>query len=51
VRVCRYSLEIWVVYKTLWLIFVAYPLWRVDALAGSPADAMAHLFIGAPSWP
>ena len=35
-------------YKTLWLIAVAYPLWRANALAGSPADAMAHVFIGAP---
>ena len=35
-------------YKTLWLIVVAYPLWRANALAGSPADEMAHIFIGAP---
>src|SRR3974390_40411 len=28
-------------YKTLWLIVVAYPLWRANALAGSPADTMA----------
>jgi hypothetical protein len=35
-------------YKTLWLIVVAYPLWRANALAGSPADEMAHVFIGAP---
>lgn len=32
-------------YKTLWLIVVAYPLWRANALAGSPADEMAHVFI------
>ena len=37
-----------VFYKTLWLVVVAYPLWRANALAGSPADAMAHVFIGAP---
>lgn len=35
-------------YKTLWLMVVAYPLWRANALAGSPADEMAHIFIGAP---
>ena len=37
-----------VFYKTLWLIVVAYPLWRDGILAGSPADEMAHIFIGAP---
>ena len=25
-------------YKSLWLIVVAYPLWRAGALAGSPAE-------------
>ncbi|MDX6694542.1 MAG: hypothetical protein QOF02_2145 [Blastocatellia bacterium] len=35
-------------YKTLWVIVVAYPLWRANALAGSPANEMAHIFIGAP---
>ena len=35
-------------YKTLWLIVVAYPLWRSGMLAGSPAEEMAHVFIGAP---
>jgi len=35
-------------YKTLWVIVVAYPLWRAGTLAGSPADEMAHVFIGAP---
>src|SRR6266404_7635076 len=35
-------------YKTLWLIVVAYPLWRAGALAGSPADEMAHIFVWAP---
>ena len=33
-------------YKGLWLAFVAYPLWANGQLAGSPADAMAHVFIG-----
>jgi len=27
---------------------VAYPLWRAGALAGSPADEMAHVFVWAP---
>jgi hypothetical protein len=35
-------------YKTLWVIVVAYPLWRAGALAGSPAEEMAHVFIWAP---
>ena len=36
-------------YKTLWVIVVAYPLWRAGALAGSPAEEMAHIFVWAPS--
>ncbi len=35
-------------YKSLWVIAVAYPLWRAGALAGSPAEAMANIFIWAP---
>jgi hypothetical protein len=35
-------------YKTLWVLAVAYPLWRVGALAGSPAAEMAGIFVGAP---
>ena len=35
-------------YKTLWVVVVAYPLWQAGSLAGSPADEMAHVFIGAP---
>ena len=35
-------------YKTLWVIVVAYPLWRAGALAGSPAEEMAHIFVWAP---
>ena len=35
-------------YKSIWLIAVAYPLWQANALTGSPADEMAHVFIGAP---
>jgi hypothetical protein len=35
-------------YKTLWVIVVAYPLWRAGTLAGSPAEEMAHIFVWAP---
>ena len=35
-------------YKTLWLIVVAYPLWRDNALAGSPAETMARIFLWTP---
>lgn len=35
-------------YKTLWLLVVAYPLWRANALAGSPAEAMTRIFLWVP---
>jgi hypothetical protein len=35
-------------YKSLWVIAVAYPLWRAGTLAGSPAEQMAHVFVWAP---
>jgi hypothetical protein len=35
-------------YKTLWLLVVAYPLWRAGTLAGSPAEGMARVFVWAP---
>ena len=35
-------------YKTLWVIVVAYPLWRSGTPAGSPAEEMAHIFVWAP---
>lgn len=35
-------------YKTIWLIAVAYPLWRAGTLAGSPAAGMAGDFAPAP---
>jgi hypothetical protein len=35
-------------YKSLWLIIVAYPLWREGALAGSPAEEMTGAFLGVP---
>ncbi len=31
-------------YKTLWLCFVAWPLWRAGTLTGSKAEEMAHVF-------
>ena len=36
-------------YKSIWLIVVAYPLWRANALAGSPAEAMTHVFMWVPA--
>lgn len=32
-------------YKSLWLLFVAYPLWSKGALAGSDAEGWAMTFI------
>jgi hypothetical protein len=32
-------------YKGLWLIVVAYPLWKTNQLKGSPAEEMAGIFI------
>jgi len=32
-------------YKVLWLLIVAYPLWRADQLTGSPAEAMTYAFL------
>jgi hypothetical protein len=34
-------------YKTLWLIVVAYPLWKTDTLVGSPSEELATIFIWA----
>lgn len=31
-------------YKTLWLAFVAWPLWKAGTLAGSSAEQMAYSF-------
>ena len=35
-------------YKSLWLMVVAYPLWREGELAGSPAAEMTGAFLGVP---
>ena len=32
-------------YKVLWLILVAYPLWRSKQLVGSPAEGMTDAFL------
>jgi hypothetical protein len=32
------------VYKTIWLAVVAYPLWSANQLAGSPAEPMTKVF-------
>jgi hypothetical protein len=37
-----------IAYKVLWLIVVAYPLWRANALAGSPAEEMTYVFLWVP---
>lgn len=35
-------------YKALWLLVVAYPLWRAGALEGSPAEEMTGVFLMIP---
>ena len=34
-----------IVYKVLWLVVVAYPLWSTSQLIGSPAEAMTYAFL------
>ena len=34
-----------ILYKIVWLLVVAYPLWSADKLAGSPAEAMTYAFL------
>jgi hypothetical protein len=34
-----------IIYKTAWLIVIAYPLYQRNELAGTPADVMAHNFM------
>ena len=34
-----------IVYKIIWLVIVAYPLWSTNRLAGSPAEAMTYAFV------
>ena len=35
-------------YKSLWFVFVAYPLWVDGAFAGSAAEAITRSFLGLP---
>lgn len=35
-------------YKSLWLIIVAYPLWKRGALWGGPAESIAVPFLWLP---
>lgn len=37
-----------ILYKSVWLLFVAYPLWVSGQLAGSPAEGMARVFMWVP---
>ena len=37
-----------IAYKSIWLLFVAYPLWSAGQLAGSPAEPMARVFMWVP---
>ncbi len=37
-----------ILYKTTWLLVVAYPLWSAHQLAGTPAGEMTRVFIGVP---
>jgi len=37
------SLEI--IYKVIWLVVVAYPLWSSDQLVGSPAEETTYAFL------
>jgi hypothetical protein len=34
-----------ILYKTIWLILVAYPLWSSKRLVGSPAENMTYAFL------
>jgi hypothetical protein len=34
-----------ILYKVIWLILVAYPLWTSNQLAGSPAEGMTNVFL------
>ena len=34
-----------IVYKIIWLVIVAYPLWSTNQLAGSAAEEMTYAFV------
>ncbi len=35
-------------YKTIWMVFVAYPLWQAGTLWGTPSGELAGSFLGLP---
>lgn len=37
-----------IAYKSLWLAFVAWPMWRAGSLAGTPAGEIASAFVFVP---
>lgn len=37
-----------IVYKSVWMIVVAWPLWSAGRLAGSPFEGMAQVFMWVP---
>lgn len=37
-----------IMYKTIWLAVIAYPLWRAGTLVGSPAEEMTYVFLWTP---
>ncbi|HEY6337006.1 MAG TPA: hypothetical protein VIW68_00790 [Candidatus Sulfotelmatobacter sp.] len=37
-----------ILYKSIWLIIVAYPLWSRNQLAGSPAEELTYAFLWLP---
>ena len=39
---------IMILYKSIWLLIVAWPLWSAGPLAGSPAEGMAKVFMWVP---
>jgi hypothetical protein len=34
-----------IIYKIIWLVVIAYPLWVKNELAGSPAEEMTNAFM------
>jgi hypothetical protein len=34
-----------IIYKVIWLVVVAYPLWSSGQLAGSPAEGTTYAFL------
>jgi hypothetical protein len=37
-----------ILYKSIWLVIVAYPLWSTHQLAGSPAEELTNAFLWLP---